>query len=345
MRKLLLRLTALAAALVLALAGLSAWIVRGLYVPAGVSQEQRSFVIPAGEAFSQVVRRLESEGLLPQRIGFGPAVVVAYAQLRGLDRAMKSGEYALAPALSPVEILEKISEGKIATRPVTLPEGLNVWEIGERIEGSGIAAAREIVELAFSPEFAAELDVSADSLEGYLYPETYRFERGTDPRAILRAMVELGRERWTEDDLAALQRSGRSRHEVITLASIVEKETGVAEERPVIAAVFLNRLRRNMRLQSDPTVIYGILREQGSFNGNLTKDDLQKRRPYNTYRMDGIPPGPIASVGIESIRAVLSPAQVSYLYFVSRNDGTHQFSNTLVEHNRAVIKYQKGGRP
>jgi len=213
------------------------------------------------------------------------------------------------------------------------------------VQASGITPAEELLKWALSAEFAAELGVNGDSLEGYLYPDTYRFERGTDPRVILRTMVEHGRERWTEEDLAALERSGRDLHEVVTLASIVEKETGVAEERPIIAAVFLNRLRREMRLQSDPTVIYGILREQGSFNGNLTKDDLQMKRPYNTYRVGGVPPGPIASVGVESIRAVLSPADVEYLYFVSRNDGTHQFSNTLVEHNRAVLKYQKGGRP
>ena len=156
-------------------------------------------------------------------------------------------------------------------------------------------------------------------------------------------MVEEFRSRWTQQDQERLQESGFNMHEVITLASIVEKESGVPEERRTIAAVFRNRLKRRMRLQSDPTVIYGILVTRHEFDGNIRRSDLRTDTPYNTYTRGGIPPGPIASASIESIRAVLNPEDVPYLYFVSRNNGTHQFSKTLEEHNRAVRRYQKRG--
>jgi UPF0755 protein len=324
-------------------AGGAGWAISGLWTPAGPSTEARSFVIGQGEPLAVVVRRLLAQGLLPNRLGLGPRVVVTYASLRGLDRSVKSGEYALSPSLTPRQILEKICAGEVTTRAVTVPEGLNLWEVAARLEEQDIAPAKAILELAFSPKFAAELGIEADSLEGYLYPETYRFERGADPASTLRAMVELGRARWTPEDHEKLARSGRPLHEVMTLASIVEKETAAPAERPKIAAVFLNRLHRGMRLQSDPTVIYGILRERGEFDGNLRKIDLETPRPYNTYRKGGLPPGPIAGVSMAAIRAVLEPASVSYLYFVSRNDGTHEFSNSLVQHNEAVRRFQPGG--
>jgi UPF0755 protein len=342
------RLAKLIAAGALALllaAGAFLWVASGMHVPAASVAEPQSFVIQPGESLAQVVHRLDRERLLPRRIGFGPRVVVAYARLYGLDREVRTGEYELSPALTPREILAKITSGEVKTHPVTLPDGLNLWEVAQRIEEAGVGSAKAIVELALSKSFTTGLGIEADSLEGYLYPETYRFERGTDPETVLRTMVDEFRARWTEQDRALLAQSGRTLHQVVTLASIVEKETGAAEERPRIAAVFLNRLSRGMRLQSDPTVIYGILLRRGSFDGNLRRVDLERDDPYNTYRRGGIPPGPIASASIESIRAVLAPAKVKDLYFVSRNDGTHEFSGTLIDHNRAVERYQKrGGR-
>jgi UPF0755 protein len=330
----------------LALVGVAGWVASGLWQPADASAQARAFVIESGEPLQQVVRRLGEQGLLSDRLGLGARTVLLYAKFKGLDRRVKSGEYELSAAQSPREILEKICAGEVATHAVTLPEGLNVWEIAARLEAQGIAPAKAVLELALSPAFARELGVEADSLEGYLYPETYRFERGSEAAAALRVMVEQSRSRWSEADRAKLASSGRTLHEVMTIASIVEKETAVPAERPLVAAVYLNRLRRKMRLMSDPTVIYGLLREQGSFSGNLRKVDLQTPRPYNTYRLGGLPPGPIASVSIDSIRAVLEPAPVKYLYFVARNDGTHEFSNTLVEHNKAVRRFQlPGARP
>jgi UPF0755 protein len=340
------RLIAAAAAIVVALLGVTAgtvfWIARGLDVPAKPGGPERSFAIAPGEALSVVARRLDRAGLLPDRAGFGPRVLVAYARINGLDRQVKTGEYLLSPALTPREILAKLCAGEVQTYTVTLPEGLNLWEVAQRVEKAGIAASEPFLELALSPEFAGQLGVKAESLEGYLYPETYRFEKSTSPETVLRAMVDAFNDRFTDADRARLEQSGRSLHEIVTLASIVEKETGAADERSRVAAVFLNRLKKGMRLETDPTVIYGLmLRQGGAFSGNLRKVDLATDMEYNTYRRAGLPPGPIASTSMDSIRAVLQPADVNFLYFVSRNDGTHQFSSSLVEHNKAVATYQR----
>jgi UPF0755 protein len=195
-----------------------------------------------------------------------------------------------------------------------------------------------------NPEFTRSLGIEAETLEGYLYPETYRFRRETPADEVLRAFVGEFNRRLTEETRAQIAASGMTLHEVVTLASIVEKETAVAAERPLIAAVFRNRLEKRMRLQSDPTVIYGIVRTRGHFDGNLRRRDLKRDTPYNTYTRGGFPPGPIANPTIASIDAVLAPADTPYLYFVSRNDGTHVFSNTLKEHTNAVNRYQRGGR-
>jgi UPF0755 protein len=336
-----------AAVVALALLGVGAvvWIVRGLDVPARPGGADRSFTVKPGEALSVVARRLERASLLPDRFGFGPRVLVAYARLNGLDRQVKTGEYLLSPALTPREILAKLCSGEVQTYAVTLPEGLNVWEVAQRVEKAGIVPADAFLELALSPEFAGKLGIKGDSLEGYLYPETYRFERGSSPEAVLRAMVDAFNAGFTEADRARLESSGRSLHEVVTLASIVEKETGAADERSRVAAVFVNRLKRGMRLQTDPTIIYGLmLRQGGAFSGNIRKVDLEADGEYNTYTRAGLPPGPIASVSMDSVRAVLEPADVSFLYFVSRNDGTHQFSTSLDEHNKAVDTYQRRRR-
>jgi len=264
--------------------------------------------------------------------------------MRNIDRTIKSGEYELSTALTPIEILDKISSGQVKTWPVTLPEGLTLEEVAARIAHERIAHADGLLALARDPSFARGLGIEADSLEGYLFPETYRFRRSSEPGDVLATLVEQLHSAFTPEDHARLAASKMSLHEVVTLASIVEKETGTAHERPRIAAVFHNRLRRGMRLQSDPTVIYGILRERGVFDGNLRRRDLEHATPYNTYTRGGLPPGPISSTSMASIRAVLSPEDVPYLYFVSQNDGTHYFSKTLREHVNAVNRYQKRRR-
>jgi UPF0755 protein len=330
-----------AATLALAVA-LAVWLWTALGSPARTQAgNEIVFEVVAGESLPEVARRLEATGLLPERALFGPAVLVGWARLRGLDRAIKSGEYDLDPGLSPLEILEKLAEGRVKTYAVTLPEGLRLDEIAVRLEASGIARAADFLARARSPELAQSLGIQGSNVEGYLYPETYRFERNSPPDEIIRRMYAELETRLLDADREALARSGLTLHEVVTLASIVEKETSVPLERPLVAAVFRNRLALAMPLQTDPTVIYGILQANGGFDGNLRRADLEADTPYNTYTRRGLPPGPIANPSIESIRAVLEPARVPYLYFVSRNDGTHAFSTTLGDHAAAVRRYQQ----
>jgi UPF0755 protein len=330
----------LASGAVLVAAGVG-WLWSGLHVPASVTAPPLVFEVDAGESFTSIARRLATHGLLPERAGLEPRALVLFARLHGVDRAIKSGEYELEPAMTPAEILDKLVAGAVKTYPVTLPEGLRLDEIARRLEEANIVAADAFLERARNASFARAFGIPADSFEGYLYPETYRFRRDSGPEEVVRRMFEEHESRWTDADRTALAAAGLDRHQVVTLASIVEKETAVPDERGLVAAVFANRLERGMLLQTDPTVIYGILVTRGSFDGNIRKRDLQTDTPYNTYTRPGLPPGPIASASIESIRAVLDPADVPYLYFVSRNDGTHVFSKTLREHTAAVDRYQR----
>jgi UPF0755 protein len=221
--------------------------------------------------------------------------------------------------------------------PLTIPEGLTMVQIADLASHEGFADRAEFLRLAKDGTFVASLGIKADTLEGYLYPDTYKFSRGVKTREVLVAMVEQLREMVVPDLLARMQERKMTMHEVLTLASVIEKETGSGSERPEISAVFHNRLKKHIPLQSDPTVIYGL----PAFDGNIHKKDLSSPSPYNTYRVKGLPPGPIANPGIQAIRAALYPSDSHSLYFVSRNDGTHQFSATLIEHNKAVEKYQK----
>jgi UPF0755 protein len=306
--------------LVVALAGGAA---SGLFARPDAGGEPRIFAVEPGEPLGSVVSRLHEAGLLPRRPLFGPRVLLLFARLSGADREIKAGEYEISPGRSPLEILSKMRSGEIRTLAVTLPEGLRLDEVSTRLEQAGIVEAAVVRELATDPEFADSLGIEGETLEGYLYPETYRFRRGTPAEEVLRTLVREFRDRWTEEDERKLAESGFRLHEVVTLASVIEKETAAAEERTLISAVFRNRLKRGMRLQSDPTVIYGIVHTRGAFDGNIRKRDLLEDNPYNTYTRAGLPAGPIANPTIESIRASLDPADVGYLYFVSRNDGTH----------------------
>ncbi len=320
-----------------ALAGLAAM---GLRSPLDPQAQAVLIEVAAGEPLGIVAERLAAAGLLPEGLA-GPRSLVLWARLRGTDRQIKSGEYELSAALSPLEILRRITAGEVKTWPVTLREGLTIEEVAARLAEAGIAGRDALVELARDPEFARRLGVQADSLEGYLFPETYRFRRDTHPALVLERISAEFHAAWQPADREALAASGMTLHEVVTLASIVEKETGTPHERPRISAVFHNRLRKGMRLQSDPTVIYGMLQETGGFDGNIRRRDLEADTAYNTYTRSGLPPGPISSVSMASIRAVLAPEDLPYLYFVSQNDGTHYFSTTLREHVNAVNRYQK----
>jgi len=308
--------------------------------PANPSGESQVFWVNPSEPLDGVAQRLDVAGLLPKRPFFGPRAVVLYAKFTGKDRAIKSGEYDLSPALSPIAIVDKLVLGQVKMHEVTLPEGLRLDEIAARLQQAGITDAEEFMARARDPVLARREGLEADSFEGYVYPETYRFRRDTPPEELLARTVAELRQRLSADDFRAIHDSGLSLHQVITLASIVEKESVPGPERPMIARVYLNRLQIGMRLQSDPTVIYGVLQTHGSFDGDLKIVDLREDNPWNTYTRAGLPPGPIANPSLDAIHAVLHPADVPYLYFVSRNDGTHEFSATLTEHNKAVKRYQ-----
>lgn len=334
--------TLLAAAVITAFAAGIAlgFSVAGLREAANPDGASKVFWVAPHEPLDPVAKRLAAEGLLPERAFFGPDVLVLYAKWSGKDRAIKSGEYDLSPALTPLQILDKLVAGKVKMHEVTLPEGLRLDEVAARLEGASISNAALFIARATDAKLAHDMGVEADTFEGYAYPETYRFRRDTPPEEILASMLEQLRARLGPEEQAALERSGLSLHQLLTLASIVEKESTPGPERGLISAVFRNRLARGMRLQSDPTVIYGIVQTRGSFDGNIHLADLREDTPWNTYTRAGLPPGPIASPSLDAIHATLHPADVDYLYFVARNDGTHAFSATLADHNRAVKRFQ-----
>ncbi|HJR78141.1 MAG TPA: endolytic transglycosylase MltG [Nitrospiraceae bacterium] len=289
-------------------------------------------VIPEGSSYQQVASLLKREHLIRSRIAFN-----VLGRFKAADRKIHPGEYELNAAMSAEEILTKLLAGRVVMHPITIPEGFTMTQIGQLLGQLDITDTAEFLRLAHDPAFIESLGFQAASLEGYLFPETYYFARETKAKEVIRTMAEGVKRLWTAEFQEQSKRLNLTQHEVLTLASVIEKETGVQEERELVAAVFHNRLRRKIPLQSDPTVIYGLT----AFDGNLRKRDLTNSSPYNTYRVQGLPPGPIASPGAHSIRAALFPSRASYLYFVSRNDGTHYFSSSLEEHNRAVERFQK----
>jgi UPF0755 protein len=298
----------------------------------------RIVTIPEGATLKHVASLLEREGLIPSRWGF-----LLLGKVKSADRRLLAGEYAFHPGMRPTDMLADIRSGRVVLHSVTVPEGYTVAQIADLLQQKGLTDGAEFLRLTRDREFIRSLDLDEAGLEGYLFPETYRFARSANPKDVIRAMVTGLEQVFTPAWRDRAKDLGLSMHDVLTLASLIEKETGVEAERELVSAVFHNRLRRSMPLQSDPTVIYGL----AQFDGNLRKQDLASLSPYNTYRVAGLPPGPIANPGANSIRAALYPAAVRYLYFVARNDGTHMFSSSLEEHNQAVERYQKrpGNRP
>ncbi len=302
--------------------------------PVRPGAEPRTVVIAEGSPLGGIAETLQREGIIRH-----PRLFLLLVRLQGSDRRIKAGEYRLSASHSPREILHTLVQGRVATHAVTIPEGYTCRQIAELLARRGLAEPEEFLRITADPQTAKRYGIRAPGLEGFLYPDTYHISRGLAPENLVDILVRRFWEMVRPLE-AAIQASGMSLEEVVTLASIVEKETGLAAERPLIASVFLNRLRRSMRLESDPTVIYGIQ----DFDGNLTREHLRRPTPYNTYVIAGLPPGPIANPGLDAIRAVLFPARTDYLFFVSRNDGSHQFSKTLAEHNRAVNRFQRRSR-
>jgi UPF0755 protein len=295
--------------------------------------EKINVLIPQRARVENVRKALSSAGVIRDDPRFDLLV-----RLTGAARRLRAGEYIFQAGMTPYKVLQALKEGRVYYRPVTIPEGWELYRITEYLAAEGWINPARFMGLARDRVFIRRFGITASSLEGYLFPDTYYLSRGAqDEVAILTMMVNRFQEVY--DNLAKKGNSDHqlTRHEIVTLASIIEKETGKEDERPVVARVFLNRLQKNMPLQADPTVIYGL----GKFAGKLTRKDLQTPTPYNTYTRKGLPPGPICNPGQAALAAVFNPASVDYLYFVSRNNGTHQFTETLQQHNQAVLKYQK----
>jgi UPF0755 protein len=314
-------------------AGTIAW-VRMTEPYRGYSEPELFVEIPQGAGSAEIGRALVDGGIVKDTWTFRAALYWT-----GRSRALKAGEYRFDRPLTAVDVVERLARGDVYVRRLTFPEGLTIVEMSKLYESHGFGRAREFAEAARDVSLVADLDPSARDLEGYLYPETYGVARGTDASKLIAMMVARFRSVFDASLVQRAKAQDRSVRDVVTLASLVEKETSRAEERPIVAAVYRNRAKIGMAMQADPTVIYA-LEKAGRWNGNIRRDDLAFDSPYNTYKYPGLPPGPIASPGKPSLEAALQPADAPYLYFVSRNDGTHVFAKTLEEHNRNVQRFQ-----
>jgi len=306
------------------------WVQRFISTPV-LPAESTVVVIKAGSPFSRVASQLENAGIISDAVRFR-----WLARWHGATARIHAGDYLFAGEARPDEVLARLVAGDIRRFQVTIPEGFNLREIAARLAKTGIGSNDDFLMLCHDEKFIRELDIQADSLEGYLFPETYTYTSSTTARQLLRSMVDQLNRHLSPAMLDSAEALGMDRHELLTLASIIQKEAGNVMEMPLISAVFHNRLKLGIALQADPTVIYGI----ADFDGNLTRKHLETPTPYNTYRKRGLPPGPIASPGQFALHAAANPADTKDLYFVARGDGTHEFNATLKEHNRAVRRYQ-----
>jgi UPF0755 protein len=313
-----------------------AWFYTGIDRPfKGYDAAEQFVEIPQGAGSAAIAKRLAEAGVVSDVNSFRLAL-----WLTGDARRLQAGEYRFDRPLSVRQVADKIARGDVYVRPITFPEGLTVRQMAALYESKGFGPAKEFLDAAKNAALARAIDPDAKDLEGYLFPDTYKLPRHATAEQLVARMMAGFMKALTPDLIDRAEARGLTIRQLVTLASIVEKETGTAEERPRVAAVYANRLRIGMGLQCDPTVIYALERA-GRYDGNLTREDLQFDSPYNTYRYAGLPPGPIAAPGKASLEAVLRPAKVDYLYFVSRNDGSHVFATTLAEHNRNVKEWQK----
>jgi UPF0755 protein len=314
-------------AAIIAVLGFAAWVTKDIQARGPATGERVRVVVDEGAGFAAVVRDLEARGLVRRAW-----TLKLFARVTGEDRRVQRGTYEFAKGTPSVDILRAMVHGDVLAFLVTVPEGFNVWQVAGAFDSAGVDSSALFATVT-DQGLARELEIPGASLEGYLFPDTYRVPFGSTPRQVAEHMVARARDAWDDDHERRARELGMSRHEVITLASIVEAEARVAEERPTIAAVYHNRLKKGMRLEADPTVAYAM----GGFRGRLYYKDLEIDSPYNTYRRVGLPPGPICNPGRASVEAALHPADgVTALYFVARGDGRHVFSTTLRDHNAAV---------
>lgn len=320
----------LAMAMVLGLVavlGFGAWVAKDIQARGESTGERVRVTVGEGEGFAAVAQSLEARGLVSRTW-----TLKLFARVTGDDRRVQRGTYEFAVGTPAVEILRTMVRGDVLAFRVTVPEGFNMWQVAGAFDSAGVDSA-SLLAAVTDEDLARAYEIPGTTLEGYLFPDTYSIPFGSKARQVAEQMVVQARDAWSEDDERRAHDLGMTRHQVLTLASIVEAEARVADERPTIAAVYHNRLKRGMRLEADPTVAYAM----GGFRGRLFYKDLEVDSPYNTYRRSGLPPGPICNPGAASIKAALYPAEgVEALYFVARGDGRHVFSKTLREHNVAV---------
>ncbi|MEA3416998.1 MAG: endolytic transglycosylase MltG [Thermodesulfobacteriota bacterium] len=298
---------------------------------ANADNSKKLVVILPGQNLSTIASYLNNTGIIKNPIKFK-----LLARIKGCDKKIKAGEYLLSSSMPPIKILETMASGKVCLYKITIPEGYNLKQVASIIAKAKLCAKADFLKAAINSSFVYNQGINAETFEGYLFPETYYFPKNITPKKIIDAMVEQFRSIFTPEWEKRAKDLNLSIHQVVTLASIIEKETGVSFERPVISSVFHNRLKKRMRLESDPTVIYGLK----NFDGNITRKHLTAKTPYNTYTIKGLPPGPIANPGSKAIKAALYPADTDFLYFVSKKDKTHKFSTNIKDHNKAVRRYQ-----
>lgn len=327
-------LAALAIVLLLLLAPTARYLIF-IALPAGDGRTVRIVDFQKGESISQVAADMEREGILSSARLF-----VFHIRIKGVSGKLQAGEYQFNNGMRPSEILRRMVSGEVYTRRFTVPEGYSIHQIAELLESQHLFTKERFLKAAKDPKLLSELGIGGNSVEGYLFPSTYNVTRTMDEVDLIRVMADQFSKIYDECFADAAQRSGMTRTQVVTLASLIEKEAVVAEERPFISSVFHNRLARGMRLQSDPTAVYGVR----AFAGNVTKHDIERTTPYNTYLIPGLPPGPIGNPGKGALEAAINPVLTNYLYFVSKKDGTHHFSTNLYEHNAAVTNYLKNNR-
>lgn len=324
----------LIALLVLGFLGTEIYMFRS--TPSTDQVEEKIIYIRPNSSLKEICKLLQDEKIISNATYFN-----LYVRWRGSSAKIKSGELQFYTNAKPKEVLSILVKGHPVLYPVTVPEGFNIYQVADRLTSAQLVNKKKFLDACFDKEFIESLKIAGASVEGYLFPDTYAFSKYLGEKLIIKRMVDRFHEIFTPELEKKAKELQLSKKEAIILASIVEKETGASFERPLIASVFHNRLKKGMKIQSDPTVIYGIWER---YNGNLTKADLQERTSYNTYTIYGLPVGPIANPGHDSIKAVLFPAKTDYLYFVAKNDGSgiHVFSRNLKEHNAAVNKHQKG---
>lgn len=307
------------------------WYLVCVFIPSGSGAVTRDITFPPGSSIRALAHELKAGGIIRSSWHF-----VLMTRLRGSAHSLKAGEYRFDDAMSPGMILNKIVAGEVDYRKFTLPEGYSIYQAAELLEQKGYVQKADFLERCRDKALLVRLGIGGESAEGYLYPATYNISRKGGEELLLEQMTGQFNKAFS----AIQERVGTmrmSRHDIVTLASLIEKEAVTDEEKPLISSVFHNRLRIGMPLQSDPTAVYGVR----AFSGAVSKADIERPSPYNTYLHKGLPPGPIGNPGSRALEAALAPAVTPYLYFVARKDGTHQFSRTLEDHNRAVTRYLK----